>query len=77
MEQLVEIWYMIPEELRTVSAVIGLLSAIATITPTPKDDVILIALRKILNLGAMNIGKSENADKPPSIKEALEKRKQR
>lgn len=44
--------------------VIGILSVIAAFTPTPKDDLILVALRKILNLGAMNFGQSENKVKP-------------
>ena len=44
--------------------VIGILSIIATITPTPVDDGVLAVLRKVLNLGAMNFGQSENLKKP-------------
>ena len=47
-----------------IADVVGLLSVIAVVTPTPKDDMILIALRKLLNLGAMNFGQSENKFKP-------------
>ena len=44
--------------------VIGVLSVIATVTPTPVDNVVLVALRKVLNLLAMNWAQSENKKKP-------------
>lgn len=49
-----------------VADIIGILSIIATITPTPVDDGILAVLRKLLNAGAMNFGESENVKKPGS-----------
>lgn len=50
--------------LEKATQVVGVLSIIATVTPTPKDDVILVVLRKLLNFGAMNFGQSENKVKP-------------
>ena len=46
--------------------IIGILSIIATVTPTPVDDGVLAVLRKMLNLGAMNVAQSENVKKPGS-----------
>ena len=46
--------------------IIGILSIIATVTPTPVDDGVLAVLRKMLNLGAMNFAQSENVKKPGS-----------
>ena len=43
---------------------IGALSMVAAITPTPKDDNLLADVRKILNVFAMNWGQSENKVKP-------------
>ncbi len=45
--------------------VIGIASIIAAITPTPKDDIILGALRQILNILASNIGQAKPEKKPP------------
>ena len=44
--------------------VVGVLSVIATITPNPTDNLVLVALRKLLNIGAMNMAQSENKKKP-------------
>lgn len=41
--------------------VIGVLSMIATITPTPVDNIVLATLTKVINLGGMNFGKAKNA----------------
>ena len=46
--------------------IIGILSILATVTPTPVDDGMLAMARKLLNLGAMNFAQSENAKKPGS-----------
>ena len=62
MEQIMEVLGNLP--LEQIAAVVGVLSIIAAFTPTPVDDGILAALRKILNLGAMNIGQAENKYKP-------------
>ena len=43
---------------------IGVMSMIATITPTPKDDNAIAKVRQVLNLLAMNFGQSENKNKP-------------
>lgn len=40
--------------------IIGVLSVVATFTPTPIDNMVLVGLRKALNLLAMNWGQAEN-----------------
>ena len=40
--------------------VVGAASAIATLTPTPQDDVILLVLHKALNFLACNFGNAKN-----------------
>jgi len=44
--------------------VIGLLSVVAAVTPTPVDNAILITLKKLINLGAFNWLQAENKIKP-------------
>lgn len=66
-------WFV--DNIGVVLTVVGAAQAIAVVTPTPKDDVILVALRKILNLVAGNVGHSENAEKPPALKEVIERKK--
>lgn len=41
--------------------VIGVASVVATMTPTPADDGVLMVLKKILNILAFNFGHSRNA----------------
>ena len=41
-------------------AVIGAAAAVAALTPTPKDDGIVLTLRKILDVVAMNVGNAES-----------------
>ncbi len=41
--------------------VIGVAAVVATITPTPVDDGILMTLKKVLSILAMNIGQAKNA----------------
>ena len=43
-----------------VLAVIGLAATIAAATPTPKDDSIVSALRKIVDVIGMNVGHAES-----------------
>lgn len=52
-----------PEYLQVALTVVGTAAAVASITPTPKDDLILGILHKILNVLAFNFGKSKN-EKP-------------
>jgi len=44
--------------------IIGILSIVAAITPTPVDNALLIALKKIVNAGAFNWAEAENKKKP-------------
>ena len=43
-----------------VTAVVALASAIAAVTPTPKDDNIVKQLYKIIDVFALNIGKAKD-----------------
>lgn len=52
-----------PEYIQVALTVVGTASAIASITPTPKDDLVLMVLHKILNVLAFNFGKAKN-EKP-------------
>lgn len=40
--------------------IIGVAALIATITPTPVDDGILMTLKRILDIVALNIGHAKN-----------------
>lgn len=42
------------------SSVIGTAAVIAAVTPTPKDDVILAIVRRVLDLIGFNIGFAKN-----------------
>ena len=64
MEQVAELWGMIPAELRNVTSIIGILSVVAAVTPTPVDNAILIAIKQGLNLGGFNFLNAENKKKP-------------
>lgn len=44
-----------------IADVVGVLAVIATITPTPVDNVVLGVLKKALDIGAFNFGKAKNA----------------
>lgn len=61
----------IPNWLELLGTLIGVASAIAAITPTPKDNVVLGVLRKVLDIFALNVGGAKNAnavkDKPKVI----------
>lgn len=43
-----------------VLAVIGAAATIAALTPTPKDDGIVLILRKIVDVIGMNVGNAES-----------------
>ena len=45
-----------------ISAIVFIASAIAAITPTPKDDILIGKLYKIIDVCALNTGKAK--DKP-------------
>ena len=54
-----------PKEIAEIALqVIGVLSVIAAVTPTPVDNAVLIVLKKIINLGGFNWFEAENAKKP-------------
>ncbi len=46
--------------LQVVTAVIAAASAIAALTPTPKDDGLLKKLASIIDLLALNVGKAKD-----------------
>lgn len=64
MEQVAEIWGMIPDDFKSVTSIIGILSIVAAFTPTPVDNAILIAIKKALDLGGFNFLSAENKKKP-------------
>lgn len=51
----------IPDWMEILGALIGLASAIAAVTPTPKDNAALIVVRKLLDIFALNVGGAKNA----------------
>jgi len=55
-----------------VTDIIGILSIIAAITPTPVDNALLGMLKAAINVGAGNWGGAKN-EKKPKLPEALEK----
>lgn len=50
------------EILEVVSLVVAAAAAIAALTPTPKDDGIVKAIRKVVDALALNVGKAKNRD---------------
>ena len=46
-----------------ITDVIGVLAAIAALTPTPVDNIVLVALRKAIDFGAFNFLGAENKKK--------------
>lgn len=57
MQWVVENWEAI---LAAVTAVVTAASAIAALTPTPKDDAIVGKLYKVIDVLALNIGKAKD-----------------
>lgn len=51
----------IPNWLELLGTLIGVASAIAAVTPTPKDNVVLGVVRKVLDIFALNVGGAKNA----------------
>jgi hypothetical protein len=51
----------ITEILEIAAQVVGILAIVASFTPTPIDNVVLVALKKALDFGAFNVGKAKNA----------------
>lgn len=51
----------VPGWLQALSLLISAFAAIAALTPTPKDDGVLLILRKIIDLLALNFGGAKNA----------------
>ena len=51
-----------------VLAVIGLAATIAALTPTPKDDGIVLVLRKIVDVVGMNVGNAESINNAKVVK---------
>jgi len=50
-----------PEYLEIAGSVIATAAVIATFTPSPVDNGVLVILKKILDVFAMNFGKAKNA----------------
>ena len=44
------------------TSVVGVLSVVASITPNPVDNAVLLMLNKALNIGAFNVGKAVNKE---------------
>ncbi len=52
---------LLPEWLQAVSLLVTAAAGVAALTPTPKDDGVLLVLRKIIDFLALNIGGAKNA----------------
>jgi hypothetical protein len=50
------------ELLEIAGLVVAAASAIAAMTPTPKDDGVIKVIRKIVNALALNVGKAKSKD---------------
>lgn len=50
----------VPDVLQAATLLIGAASAVAALTPTPKDDGVLLWLRKVVDFLALNIGGAKN-----------------
>lgn len=55
--------------------IVGILSIIAALTPTPVDNALLGMLKAALNIGGFNWGGAKNAEKPalPKVLDKLRK----
>ena len=51
-----------------VLAIIGVAATIAALTPTPKDDGIVLILRKIVDALGMNVGNAESINNAKVVK---------
>ena len=52
----------LPEWIAALLAVVGGASAVAALTPTPRDDRLLTSVKRFLNLLALNVGHARNAE---------------
>lgn len=57
-----------PDWLQAITLLIGGASAIAALTPTPKDDGVLLVLRKVVDFLALNILGAKNAQPDKTVK---------
>ena len=46
-----------------ISAIVATASAIAALTPTPKDDQVISIIYKVIDILALNIGKAKDTGK--------------
>ena len=51
----------LPEWLQALSVLVTACAGIAALTPTPKDDGVLLILRRIIDFLALNFGNAKNA----------------
>lgn len=51
----------VPDVLQALSLIVGGASTIAALTPTPKDDGVLLWLRKVIDFLALNVLGAKNA----------------
>lgn len=52
----------IPDVIEIGSLVISLAAGISALTPTPKDDGIVMAVRKVIDVLGLNVGAAKNKD---------------
>jgi hypothetical protein len=50
--------------LEMVTSIIGIASVVAALTPTPKDNAVLVKAKQVVDLLAINVLNAENARKP-------------
>lgn len=58
------------------TSIIGVLSIVAAVTPTPIDNAVLVVLKQLINLGGFNFGGAENIE-VPGDKSTVEQKKKR
>ena len=69
---MIDVFTLITENWANIStvvlAVIGAAATIAALTPTPKDDGIVLILRKIVDALGMNVGNAESINNAKVVK---------
>jgi hypothetical protein len=56
-----------------ITAVVALFSAIAAVTPTPKEGTLWAKVYKVIDILAINIGKAKETGTPPDVTKTPDK----
>jgi hypothetical protein len=65
---LTRIFDLLPHWLSALSGIIASASAVAALTPTPKDDSVLGKIYRVVDFLALNIGHAKDAGAPPKTR---------